>query len=97
MCNYMNFASKPEIGLHILSYLKPENLEKQKTYSGTLWEGPQLQNQKNVGKPKNQKKQIFWNSLGGTPHPEEYPNMFFFFFNEVFWFCTFPIQLSNCT
>jgi hypothetical protein len=39
----MNFASKPEIGLHILSYLKPENLEKQKTYSGTLWEGPHIQ------------------------------------------------------
>jgi hypothetical protein len=59
----MNFASKPEIGLHILSYLKPENLEKQKTYSGTLWEGPQLQNQqKTLEKTKNKKymtKQLF--------------------------------------
>ena len=48
MYNCIYFVSKPEIGLHILSHLKPENFEKQKNknqYSGTLWEGPQVQNQ----------------------------------------------------
>jgi hypothetical protein len=65
--NYIYFVSKPEIGLHILSHLKPENLEKpkknKKQYSGTLWEGPQLQNQqKTLEKTKNKKymtKQLF--------------------------------------
>ena len=35
MYNYIYFVSKPEIGLHILSYLKPENLEKPKKQKKT--------------------------------------------------------------
>ena len=91
MYNYIYFVSKPEIGLHILSYLKPENLEKptkstKNNIPELFWEGPQLQSQKNIGKTKKkQKKTIFWNSLGRTPHPEEYPNIvFFFWFFQVF-------------
>ena len=110
MYNYIYFVSKPEIGLHILSYLKPENLEKptkstKNNIPELFWEGPQLQSQKKHWKDqKKQKKTIFWNSLGRTPHPEEYPNIvffffiiFFWFFQVFFWFCTFPIRLSNCT
>jgi len=35
--NCIYFVSKPEIGLHILSHLKPENFEKQKKQKSIFW------------------------------------------------------------
>jgi len=109
MYNYIYFVSKPEIGLHILSYLKPENLEKptkstKNNIPELFWEGPQLQSQKKHWKDqKKTKENNILELFGKDPTSRRVPQYcflffyFFWFFQVFFWFCTFPIRLSNCT
>ena len=95
MYNYIYFVSKPEIGLHILSYLKPENLEKptkstKNNIPELFWEGPQLQSQKNIGKTKKNKRKQYSGTLWEGPHIQKStPILFSFFLLFFFGFSKF--------